>query len=164
MRQNLSSKILIGLVIGALLGIAARLAAQGAPWLDWLVENITLPVGQIFLRLLFMLVIPLLFSALVLGISDLDVRRLGRMGGRMLGYTVVVSSIAVLIGMTLVNWLQPGVGLPESLRGFASASAAATPIPKPPETSGAALIVGMFPDNPVKAAANGEMLGVIIFR
>ncbi|MDX1251506.1 MAG: dicarboxylate/amino acid:cation symporter [Gammaproteobacteria bacterium] len=163
MRYNTSTKILVGLVVGALLGIAARLAAQGAPWLDWLVENITLPVGQIFLRLLFMLVIPLLFSALVLGISDLDVRRLGRMGGRMLGYTVVVSSIAVLIGMTLVNWLQPGVGLPESLRGFASASATAMPIPKPPETSGAALIVGMFPDNPVKAAANGEMLGVIIF-
>ncbi|MFZ5592806.1 MAG: dicarboxylate/amino acid:cation symporter [Pseudomonadota bacterium] len=160
---NPSTKILLGLLSGAALGIAARVAAQGAPWLDWVVENVALPIGQIFLRLLFMLVIPLLFSALVIGISGLDVRRMGRMGGRMLGYTVVVSLIAVLIGMVLVNWLQPGAGLPDSLRHLASSSSFSISIPKPPETSGVAMIVGMFPDNPVKAAAGGEMLGVIIF-
>lgn len=163
MSNTMGNKILLGLLLGATLGIAARVIAQGAPWLTWIVENITLPAGQIFLRLLFMLVIPLLFSALVIGISDLDIRRLGRMGGRMLGYTVVVSLIAVLIGMTLMNWLQPGAGLPESLRDFASTSSAAVPIHKPPETSGIAMMVGMFPDNPIKVAAQGEMLGVIVF-
>ena len=162
-QRNLSVKILVGLLAGSLLGIIARLAAQGAPWLNGLVEYVTLPAGQIFLRLLFMLVIPLLFSALVIGICGLDVKHMGRMGARTLGYTVVVSLIAVLIGMTLVNWLRPGEGLPDSLRAFASASGAAITVPKPPETTGAAFIVGMFPDNPVKAAANGEMIGVILF-
>lgn len=162
-QRNLSVKILAGLLAGSILGIIARLAAQGAPWLNWLVEYVTLPTGQIFLRLLFMLVIPLLFSALVIGICGLDVRRMGRMGARTLGYTVVVSLIAVLIGMTLVNWLRPGEGLPDSLRAFASANGAVITVPKPPETTGAAFIVGMFPDNPVKAAANGEMIGVILF-
>lgn len=158
-----STKILLGLLSGAALGIAARVAAQGAPWLGWVVENVTLPAGQIFLRLLFMLVIPLLFSALVIGISGLDVRHLGRMGGRMLGYTVGISLIAVLIGMTLVNWLQPGAGLPETVRNSVFSSSTAMSVPKPPETSGVAMIVGMFTDNPVKAAAGGDMLAVIIF-
>lgn len=163
MSNTIGNKILLGLLLGATLGITARVIAQGASWLAWIVEHVTLPIGQIFLRLLFMLVIPLLFSALVIGLSDLDVRRLGRMGARMLGYTVAVSLIAVLIGMTLMNWLQPGAELPESLRDFASTSSAAVPVPKPPETSGIAMMVGMFPDNPVKVAAQGEMLGVIIF-
>ena len=160
---SLSAKILIGLLAGGMAGVIAKALAHDAAWLPWLVENITLPAGQIFLRLLFMLVIPMLFSALVIGICGLDVRHLGRMGARTLGYTVVASLIAVLIGMTLTNLIRPGAGLPEELRHMAVANSAAVTVPKPPDTTGVALLVAMFPDNPVKAAANGEMIGVILF-
>ena len=162
-KASLSAKILIGLLIGGGLGLAAKTLAHDAAWLPWVVDNITLPAGQIFLRLLFMLVIPMLFSALVIGICGLDVKHLGRMGARTLGYTVVASLIAVLIGMTLTNLIRPGVGLPEELRSAATANSVTMTIPKPPETTGVALLVAMFPDNPVKAAANGEMIGVILF-
>lgn len=160
---NLSVKILIGLLVGGVLGIAAKALGQDAEWLPWIVANITLPIGQIFLRLLFMLVIPMLFSALVIGICGLEVRHLGRMGARTLGYAVVASLIAVLIGMTITNLIQPGAGLPEEARSIAMANSAVVAVPKVPDTTGVALLVTMFPDNPIKAAANGEMIGVILF-
>lgn len=160
---NLSVKILIGLLLGGALGVAAKALGQDAGWLPWVVANITLPIGQIFLRLLFMLVIPMLFAALVIGICGLEVRHLGRMGARTLGYAVVASLIAVLIGMTITNLIQPGAGLPEEARSIAMANSAIVAVPKVPDTTGVALLVTMFPDNPIKAAANGEMIGVILF-
>ena len=160
---SLSSKILMGLLVGGALGLTAKALAHDTVWLPWVVENITSPTGQIFLRLLFMLVIPMLFSALVIGICGLDVRHLGRVGARTLGYAVVASLIAVLIGMALTNLIRPGAGLPEELRSMAMANSLTLTVPKPPDTTGVALLVTMVPDNPVKAAANGEMIGVILF-
>lgn len=162
-KSNLSTKILIGLLIGGLLGLAAKTLAHDTAWLPWVVENITLPAGQIFLRLLFMLVIPMLFSALVIGICGLDVRHLGRMGARTLGYAVGASLIAVLIGMALTNSIRPGAGLPEEMRSIAMANSATMTIPKSPDATGVTLLVAMVPDNPIKAAATGEMIGVILF-
>lgn len=162
-KTHLSVKILIGLLLGGIAGVAAKALGHDTSWLPWVVDNITQPAGQIFLRLLFMLVIPMLFSALVIGICGLDVRHLGRMGARTLGYTVAASLISVLIGMTLTILIQPGAGLPEEARLVAKANSATTAIPKLPDTTGVALLVTMFPDNPVKAAANGEMIGVILF-
>ena len=98
--HNSGRNILIGLTAGALLGMMARLVAAGGSWLPWLIEHVTLPIGQIFMRLLFMLVVPLLFSALVIGVQGLDVRHLGRLGVRMLIYTAVMSLIAV-------SWPEP---------------------------------------------------------
>ncbi|AKT38507.1 dicarboxylate/amino acid:cation symporter [Chondromyces crocatus] len=155
-------KMLLGIGTGAAAGLAANALAAGAPWLTWVIDHITFPVGQIFLRLLFMLVIPMLFSALVMGISELDLRHLGRLGARSFGYTIVISTVAVLIGLGLVNFIRPGAGLPESLRAMAQGSvveAAAAPA----DTSPVALIIAMFPDNPIKAAASGDMLAVIVF-
>jgi DAACS family dicarboxylate/amino acid:cation (Na+ or H+) symporter len=102
------------------------------------VENIANPIGQIFLRLLFMLVIPLVVSALILGVSELgDVRGLGKIGLKTFVYTVVISSIAVFIGLTLVNVLQPGKGLPEDLQAELLQQAAAVVVShgeEPPES------------------------------
>ena len=75
-------KMIVALLLGAGLGIAANVGAAGSPWLDAVVRNVAQPLGQLFIRLLFMLVVPLLFSALVLGIADLEVRHLGRLGAR----------------------------------------------------------------------------------
>jgi DAACS family dicarboxylate/amino acid:cation (Na+ or H+) symporter len=123
--------------------------------------NLASPVGQIFLRLLFMLVIPLILSALAVGIAGIDLHQLGRLGLRTLAYAVGVSFVAAVIGLTLVNIIQPGAG-PEAqaLRSLAGTPPAAATGPQP---SAVTLIVSMVPDNPFKAAANGDMIGVIVF-
>jgi len=155
-------KMIAALVLGAGLGIVANLIGGGTPWLDALVRNVAQPLGQLFIRLLFMLVIPLLFSALVLGVADLEVRHLGRLGARMLGYTVLVSGISVLIGVALINLLGPGRGLPAAVREMAR-GAAIQPAALPAGEGFTAVLLSLVPDNPVKAAANGDLIGVIVF-
>jgi DAACS family dicarboxylate/amino acid:cation (Na+ or H+) symporter len=92
--------MLIGFAAGASLGAVAHAAFAGHPALETLVRYVTQPAGQIFLRLLFMLVVPLIVSALALGVTGLgDLRRLGRVGAITLIYTVVVSAIAVVLGV-----------------------------------------------------------------
>ena len=149
--------MLIAIVVGAAAGLAANAFGAGAPWLEWTIANLAQPVGQIFLRLLFMLVVPVLFSALVVGVAGLELGDLGRMGMRMLGYTVVVSTMAVAIGMALVNVVGPGRGAPESLLALARQGTAVKP------TGAAFSLVGIVPANPVKAAADGDMIGLIFF-
>ncbi|MSU20991.1 MAG: dicarboxylate/amino acid:cation symporter [Pedosphaera sp.] len=101
-------------MIGLLFGLTAGLAING--WLggqhsaiDWVTRNVTDPVGQIFLRLLLMTVVPLVFSSLIMGVAGIgDIRKLGRIGLKSFGYCLVISSISVLIGITLANTIQPG--------------------------------------------------------
>ena len=154
--------MLIGMAVGLAAGVLAHFLAPGAAWVDWVATNLAAPVGQIFLRLLFMLVVPLILSALVVGIAGLELRQLGRLGLRTLGWAVVVSFVAAVIGLVLVNVVRPGAGgSAESLRALARTGAA--PPARVPEISAIDLIVNMVPDNPVKAAANGDMIGVIVF-
>jgi DAACS family dicarboxylate/amino acid:cation (Na+ or H+) symporter len=108
--MQLHTRILLGLVVGAVGGIAASaLFGSDNPRLVWFVANITDPVGQLFLRLLLMVVIPLVFSALVVGVAGVgDIRKLGRIGIKTFVYTLVISGISVMIGLTLVNMVKPG--------------------------------------------------------
>lgn len=109
---ELQWQMLIGFLIGLIAGLIVYTSARDAAWVEFVTTYVTEPIGQIFLRLLFMLVIPLVFSALVVGISEMgEVRSLKRVGLRTLGYTVVVSSIAVAISLAVVNILQPGAGV-----------------------------------------------------
>ena len=155
-------RMIAALILGAGVGIVANLAAGGAPWLDAVIRNFAQPLGQLFIRLLFMLVIPLLFSALVLGVADLELRHLGRLGARMLGYTVVVSGISVLIGVALVNLLGPGRGLPAAVRELSDGTGI-KPAALPAGEGLSAVLLALVPDNPVKAAATGDLIGLIVF-
>ncbi len=165
MRWPLHLRILTGLIAGGAAGTAAHLLFPQSPRLDAFVAGVTDPAGQIFLRLLFMLVIPLVVSALVLGVSALgDLRRLGRIGLKTLAYTVVVSAIAVLIGVGLVNWIRPGEGLPEPLRAELRAQAEANaPAVQSAKLSGGNFLVELVPRNVVQAAAEGNMLALMVF-
>src|SRR5215471_2577904 len=101
--------MMLALLIGAALGVVAHLVAADSPVLNAIIRYVAQPIGQIFLRLLFMLVVPLILCGLSLGVAGLgNLRDLGRIGLKTLAYTVLVSSIAVLIGITLVNLLEPG--------------------------------------------------------
>jgi DAACS family dicarboxylate/amino acid:cation (Na+ or H+) symporter len=149
--------MLVAIVVGAAAGLAANALGGGSPWLEWALVHVAQPVGQIVLRLLFMLVVPVLFSALVVGVAGLELGQLGRMGLRMLGYTVAVSSIAVAIGVALVDLVGPGRGAPDSLRELAHQGATVRP------SAGSFSLVGLVPMNPIKAAADGDMIGLIFF-
>ena len=138
-RLALHWQIFIGLLVGGVLGLAANwLAAlpQAEPplepgstpapqqtaadprdrdgnqvhdRLDWWVLNVTGPAGRVFLRLIFMVVIPLVFSALALAVIEIgELRRLGRIGLQTFGLTLLLSTTAVIVGIALVNVIQPG--------------------------------------------------------
>ncbi|PNS07358.1 dicarboxylate/amino acid:cation symporter [Solilutibacter silvestris] len=109
-------KVLIGFVLGTLAGLAIHSFIGDAPWVHTLITYGTQPFGKIFLNLLFMLVVPLMFSALVLGVAELgDIASLGRLGWRTLMYTAVVTCAAVGIGLLCANVFQPGTHLDPAL-------------------------------------------------
>ena len=106
----LHTKILIGLVIGVIAGLGVNKMLGGDNTkVVWIVDNITQPVGQLFLRLLLMIVVPLVFASLVVGVAGIgDVRKLGRVGLKSFAYCLVISAISVVIGLTLANTIRPG--------------------------------------------------------
>jgi Na+/H+-dicarboxylate symporter len=109
---SLQWQMLTGFLVGLAAGLIVYATQRDAAWVEAVTTYVTQPIGQIFLRLLFMLVIPLLFSALVVGISEMkEVRSLKRIGLRTLAYTVIVSSIAVAVSLITVNLLKPGAGV-----------------------------------------------------
>ena len=106
----LHTKILGGLIGGAGLGGTLNaVVGDDSPQLQFVIDHIADPIGQLFLRLLLLLVVPLVFSSLAIGVAGLgDLRRIGRIGVKSLIYTVVISAISVLIGLTLANTIRPG--------------------------------------------------------
>ena len=162
-------KMAIGFGAGLLLGMVAYyVSGADAEWVQWLTTYVTQPAGQLFLRLIFMLIIPLLFSALVVGIAEMgDVRSLGRVGWKTLAYTVVVSGIAVVIGLVLVNWLQPGVGVDraaaEQMLAEGSERAAAIVSSSAGQPQGMDMLLSIVPSNVITAAADNAILAVMFF-
>ncbi|MEY4374445.1 MAG: hypothetical protein RL760_611, partial [Candidatus Eisenbacteria bacterium] len=165
MRLHHSYRMLAGLSAGLALGVAAHLLWGDAPALQQFVKLVTEPAGKIFLRLLFVLVLPLIVSALALGVSGLgDMRALGRIGLKTLVYTVVVSTIAVLIGVGMVNVMQPGAGLsPELKQRLLTQASAAPPPAANASATGVDFVVALVPNNIVKAMNENDMLAVMVF-
>ncbi|MDQ2701553.1 MAG: dicarboxylate/amino acid:cation symporter [Pseudomonadota bacterium] len=168
-RMPLHWKMAIGFVAGLVLGLVAHYASGAeAAWVQGLTTWVTQPIGTLFLRLIFMLVIPLLFSALVVGVAEMgDIRSLGRIGWKTLAYTIIVSGIAVIIGLLLVNWLQPGAGVDASVAADLLASSAdraqAIVAGNASQPRGLDMVLNIVPANIVGAAANNAILGVMFF-
>lgn len=104
------TRILLGLIIGAVTGVAVNaFFGAGNPRVEWIVVQFTEPIGELFLRLLLMTVVPLVFSSLIVGIAGVgDIRQLGRIGFKCLAYTIVISALSVIIGIGLANLIRPG--------------------------------------------------------
>ncbi|NBV12630.1 MAG: dicarboxylate/amino acid:cation symporter [Sphingobacteriia bacterium] len=112
----LHARIFVGMITGAALGLICRQADLPAETLQFIIACLK-PVGDIFLRMIFMMVIPLIFSALTLGVAELgDLRRIGRIGMKTLGYSILITGISVLIGITMVEIFRPGDGMSETDR------------------------------------------------
>ncbi len=109
-RHPLHVKILYGLLAGVVFGLGVNLLIGGAdPTVGWVIHHLTEPVGQLFLRLLLMVVAPLVFSSLIVGVAGIgDLRTLGRVGLKSFVYTFIISAVSVVIGLTLTNTIRPG--------------------------------------------------------
>jgi DAACS family dicarboxylate/amino acid:cation (Na+ or H+) symporter len=161
------TQLLIALVLGALLGLTFHQTTLS--WVSDLNTYLLNPIGQIFLRLIFMVVVPLIFSALILGVNELGrTQGLGPVAGKTILFTVLTSSASVLIGISLVNLLQPGVGLDidkslvaqsaGTLEQLKQSVSQAKPIQQ--------IIIDLFTKNPIDSAAralDGEILALMVF-
>ncbi len=170
----LHTKIFFGLVVGSVVGaIAQNQLGVDNELLKEFIKNFTRPVGQIFLRLIFMIVVPLLFSALVLGVAQLgDLRKIGRVGMKTLLMTVILSGLAVVIGLAAVNIFKPGMGVdPATRTRLLESYATNKDVLKARENAdkadtGADLLINLVSNNPVADAANalgGGLLPFMIF-
>jgi len=164
--MKLHTKIGLGLVLGAFVGGLCNAFFAEQPWLVFVSDNIMFPVGQVFLRMLFMTVVPIVFTSIALGVAGIgDMKTLGRLGGRTFGYFAMSTLIAATIGLTLVNTIKPGSGLPEQTRNelMEKFSGGAQGMLSGPVDFGINTFVNIVPRNPVAAAANMDMLALIFF-
>ncbi len=167
-RVSLQMKMLIGFLIGLVLGLAVHSSQADAPWVAVVTDKVTGPIGDIFLNLLFMLVIPLIFSALVVGIAEMgDVRSLKRVGLKTLFYTILLSSIAVLIALGAANLFKPGAGVEraqaDALLAQGGERASQIVAASREQASIVDTLVGIIPSNVVTAAAENNILAVMFF-
>jgi DAACS family dicarboxylate/amino acid:cation (Na+ or H+) symporter len=166
---SLQWQMLIGFLVGLVLGLIVYSTQPDAAWVQTFTKYVTQPIGQIFLRLLFMLVIPLLFSALVVGISEMgEIRSLKRVGLRTLAYTVIVSSIAVAVSLAVVNLLQPGAGVDRAAAAemLQQSAGRAGEIVKAgaEQPSGIDAFITIIPNNLVEVmGSNSSILSVMFF-
>ena len=161
--------ILLALFLGAALGLPLNWAGhQGI--IDTAtvgkVANVGKEIGDLFLRLLQMLVVPLIVASLITGITSMgNLKALGRLGGRAITYYLCTSMLAILTGLLVVNLIQPGVGADLELLQATSGEGVST-VAEEATGVGAILwqqIKTMVPKNPLAAAANGQMLPLIFF-
>jgi DAACS family dicarboxylate/amino acid:cation (Na+ or H+) symporter len=168
--MKLHTKILLGLTVGLLAGITTNLTVGvDNPTVEWINKYIAGPVGQVFLRMLFMVVMPLVFASIALGVAGLgDIRKVGRVGGKAIGYFFVTTCLAATLGLIVVNVMRPWervlpetrAALMERFAGDASTrvEAAGTTGKFGPET-----FIAIVPRNPIDAAAKTDMLAIIFF-
>jgi len=163
---KLHTKLLLALVAGFAAGAIAH-AYGASPTVDFIGTGILRPIGQIFLRLIFMTVVPMVFAALVIGVYELGREHgLGGVAARTLLFTLVLSTMSVSLGVVLVNVLRPGAGLPQS--GTAEAAGEVKQL----ETNAAAaqplgdVFIELIPRNPLDSAVralDGQMLPLMVF-
>jgi Na+/H+-dicarboxylate symporter len=167
--MKLYTKISIGLILGAAVGVLANLM-QASTGSDWLVTLIVIikPLGTAFIRAITMIVIPLVVASLLVGVASLgDLRTLGRFGGKTIAYYMCTTAIAVTIGLVLSNIVKPGSGIaPESRaqleQEYAGQSEGRIALAEE-KPAVADMLLNMIPANPIEAAAQGNMLSLIVF-
>jgi len=163
--MRLHTQITIALILGLVAGLIANLF--GIDWLTNLFVAIE-PIGNGWIRLITMVVVPLVVASLIVGTASLgDITKLGRIGGKTVAYYMATTAIAVTIGLVLSNVVKPGGGMSpealESLRATYAAQSEASVALSREAPSFAEILLEMIPRNPVQALAEGDMLPIIFF-
>ena len=165
----LHTKILYGLLVGAILGLAANMTVGRENSVVVFVNTyLAGPIGQIFLRMLFMIVMPLVFASISLGVAGLgDLRKVGRVGGKALGFFLLSTALSATLGILLVLAFRPGSSIPDATRIDLLATYASDASSKvqaaAQSTFGIETLVNIVTRNPFKSAVDMDMLGVIFF-
>ncbi len=154
-KLSLSAKIFIAMILGAIAGLVLNFMGNPEWSQAWFTGGIFHVVGQIFISLLKMLVVPLVFVSLVCGSSSLsDPKMLGRVGGKTIGLYLLTTAIAVSLALGAAIIFKPGIGA-NPIAAAEAAIAEATPFTQ--------VLIDMVPTNPVAAMAEGQMLPIIFF-
>jgi len=167
--MKLHTKILLGLALGAIAGVIVNLTVgTDHPVVQAVNDYVAVPVGQIFLRMLFMVVMPLVFASIALGVCGLgDIRKVGRVGGKAVGYFLITTAMAASLGLVVVNMMRPWERVtPETrtalMERFAKDASGRVEVAATSEF-GMQTLINIVPRNPIQAAVNTDMLGVIFF-
>ena len=167
--MKLHTRVMLGLAAGAAAGVTANLVLGGEHGaIAWINRYVAGPVGQIFLRMLLMIVMPLVFASIALGVARIgDLRRVGRIGGKTLIFFFVTTAISATVGMLLAATLRPGDSLAANIREQLLATYAADAGAKVEAAAksgfGIQTLVDVVTRNPLKSAVDGDLLGVIFF-
>lgn len=165
--MKLHTKILLGLLAGAITGVTVNLLTGGGPVTQRVVSLVTEPMGKMWLSALIMIVIPLIISTLSLGVAGLgSLRRLGRIGIITIVSFLCLTAASAILGLALMNFFQPGRGLDAAVKArlletYKGQTTGAMGLSE--GSLGIDLLVKIVPRNPVQAAANGDMLAIIFF-
>jgi proton glutamate symport protein len=153
---GLAYQILVGLALGVLVGAIF----YGNPAVGTYLQ----PVGDIFIRLIKMIVVPIVISTLILGVAGTgDMKKLGKLGGKTILYFEIVTTIAIIVGLFAANIMKPGVGVDMSklakgdIQKYVDTTSEAT------SHSFADTFVNIVPKNIIESLANGDMLAIIFF-
>ncbi|QKK03864.1 MAG: dicarboxylate/amino acid:cation symporter [Pseudomonadota bacterium] len=154
--HKLSTRILAGLGLGLLVGLALNFTAGEVGWIQtWIIDGLFSVVGEIFVRFLSMLIVPIVFVSLVTGVASLaDPASLGRVGGKAIGLYLITTGLAVILALSAGQVFQTGVGA--SPEGMAAPEISEAPPFKQ-------VLIDLVPRNPVEAMAEGNMLPIIVF-
>lgn len=157
-KLGMTSRIFIGLIAGLIVGIIFNLFIPNGYMRDTVfVGGIFYVIGNGFIRLMKMLVVPLVFCSLVCGSSSIgDTKSLGKVGGKTIAFYLVTTALAVTVAITVATVIRPGIGLDMSSIEKQETTVAAS-------TSAAETILNIIPENPIGALAQGEMLQIILF-
>ena len=155
-KLKLHWQILIAMLLGIGIGVIFQNTFHGTP--EGTIYSLITSLGVIFVRLLKMVIVPLIFTSIVTGVSGIGGgKSLGRIGTKTFLYYLTTSLFAIIIGLTLTNLIQPGNGVNLGLQESFDHSKLQTP------GSPADILIRMIPLNPFNAAASGDMLGIIFF-
>ena len=145
--------IVVAMVLGILVGLSAQLMDLPTAWYQVIFTNGLQVVGQIFIGLLKMLVVPIVLISIIAGVAHIgDLRQLGRTGGSALALYLVTSMLAIAMAMVVAGALGIGHGM--------ALPAASLTLPEPPPLR--QVVLDLFPSNPFAALAKGEMIQIIV--
>ncbi|WP_145520401.1 glutamate/aspartate:proton symporter GltP [Yersinia mollaretii] len=160
---GLAWQILIALVLGILVGAILHNQIESR---EWLVSNVLSPAGDIFIRLIKMIVVPIVISTLIVGIAGVgDAKKLGRIGLKTIIYFEVITTVAIIVGITLANVFQPGHGIDMSALTVVDISQyeKTTEQVQSGSHSLVSTILSLIPANVFASMAKGDMLPIIFF-
>lgn len=153
---GLASQIILGLILGIIIGAVFYGNSS--------VEKFLTPIGDIFIRMIKMIVIPIVVSSLVIGVAGVgDVKKVGKLGAKTILYFEIITTVALIVGLLMANWFQPGSGIDMHALHKTNITKIAETTEKVEQHGPFDLFVNIVPSNVFESLAQTDMLAIIFF-